>query len=281
MTPRAKWLHTLSRKDETILPERVLLKVGGSLQGQHLDSITTVLSQLERERVPVVLVHGGGPPITAALKEAGIEAPFVEGQRVTTSEAMDIVERVLVREVNQELTTALANSGFRTIGMSGAQDILHAIPVPGLGRVGQVSRVNPAPVLKILEDGLTPIIAPIGMGKDQERYNINADLAAGALAGAIEASRIVFLTDVPGIFSNFAAQELLHLTTKAELLRLQSEGRFEAGMIPKVNAVLSTLSAGVGAAYVVHGADVDAMLWAATRGPNEARDNRLGTRVIA
>ena len=281
MMASSRRLHTLWRKDETTLRGRVLLKVGGSLNGQHLDSITTVLSELHRLKVPVVLVHGGGPRITAALKEAGIQAPFVDGQRVTTIEAMDIVERVLAKEVNQELAMALANGGFRTTGMSGADDILYATGVPGLGRVGQVTRVNPAPVLKRLDEGLLPVIAPIGVGEGQERYNINADLAAGALAGAIEASRIVFLTDVPGIYSDFAAQELLHLTTKEELLRLQSEGRFEAGMIPKVNAVLSTLSAGVGAAYVVHGADADAMLWAVTSPLHETRDSRLGTRVIA
>lgn len=254
--------------------ELVVMKVGGSLGGKHLDAVTQALYALAERHAQAVLVHGGGPRITAALREASIESEFIQGQRVTSPTAMEVVERVLAVEVNRELVAALATDGISVRGLSGGEGILLAEPIPDLMRVGRVTKVNPDKVMAALESSVVPVVAPIGCDETGLRYNINADLAASALAAALHARRIVFLTDVPGIYSDFEAGELLCDATLTELCELRAAGRFSTGMIPKVEAVEAALTAGVGEAFVVHGGNPRAVFWALTCN----RDGAAGER---
>lgn len=265
-------------KGGSALSEVTVLKVGGSLQGQHTTAVVAAMEAAAAAGQHIVVVHGGGPRITAALAEAGIEAEFVEGQRVTSSSAMTVVARVLAREVNPELVATLVGAGIRAAGLVGSDGLLYAQPIPGLQRVGRVERVDSGAIVAVLGDGLVPVIAPIGRADDAGLCNINADLAASAIAGAVQAKKIIFLTDVPGIYADFAAKQLLQSTTLSALQTLRHEGKFSAGMIPKVDAVMSALAAGVPNAYVVHGADVSAVTWAVLDAPDFA-SVPLGTRV--
>lgn len=265
-------------KGGSALSDVTVLKVGGSLQGQHTTAVVAAMEAAAAAGQHIVVVHGGGPRITAALAEAGIEAEFVEGQRVTSSSAMTVVARVLAREVNPELVATLVGAGIRAAGLVGSDGLLYAQPIPGLQRVGRVERVDSGAIVAVLGDGLVPVIAPIGRAEDAGLCNINADLAASAIAGAVQAKKIIFLTDVPGIYADFAAKQLLQSTTLSALQTLRHEGKFSAGMIPKVDAVMSALAAGVPNAYVVHGADVSAVTWAVLDAPDFA-SVPLGTRV--
>lgn len=265
-------------KGGSALSEVTVLKVGGSLQGQHTTAVVAAMEAAAAAGQHIVVVHGGGPRITAALAEAGIAAEFVEGQRVTSPSAMTVVARVLAREVNPELVATLVGAGIRAAGLVGSDGLLYAQPIPGLQRVGRVERVDSGAIVAVLDDGLVPVIAPIGRADDAGLCNINADLAASAIAGAVQAKKIIFLTDVPGIYADFAAKQLLQSTTLSALQTLRHEGKFSAGMIPKVDAVMSALAAGVPNAYVVHGADVSAVTWAVLDAPDFA-SVPLGTRV--
>lgn len=261
------------------MAEWTVLKMGGSLQGAGLEALTGAIAWCQGRGQRVVVVHGGGPRISQALKESGIDLPFVDGERVTTADGMFVVERVLAREVNRELTESLQKAGIDAAGVSGAQGVLEAAPLPGRERTARVGRVVTEPLERLVACGLVPVIAPIGFDADGLSYNINADLAAGAVAGALGAGRVVFLTDVPGIYENFEAKALLTDTSAEHLEQLLRAGRFHSGMIPKVNAVLSALAAGVQTAFVVDGADARALRWAVGAGVGEFAT--AGTGVAA
>lgn len=264
------------------MAEWTVLKMGGSLQGAGLQALSAAIGWCQGNGHRVVVVHGGGPRISGALEAAGIELPFVHGERLTTPEGMAVVERVLGQEVNAELTKSLRGAGIDAVGLSGTAGTIIAAPLPGRGRTARVGRVNVRDLQHLTALGHVPVLAPIGADEQGLSYNINADLAAGAVAGALAAQRVVFLTDVPGIYENFAAKQLMTDASAAELERLLSAGRFHSGMIPKVNAVLAALTAGVQRAYVVDGTDARALQWAveaddADLGSGSDRD--FGTRV--
>lgn len=254
------------------MAEWTVLKMGGSLQGAGLEALAGAIAWCQSHQRRVVVVHGGGPRISQALRDAGIDLPFVSGERVTTPEAMAVVEHVLARDINRELTERLQSAGIDAIGLSGLDGVLEAAPLSGRGRTARVRHVNTESIELLVAEGHVPVLAPLGFdgtGYDTgtgtgagQSYNINADLAAGAVAGALGAERVVFLTDVPGIYENFEAKELLTDTSAEHLQHLLHAGRFHSGMIPKVNAVLSALAAGVQSAFVVDGADALALLWA-------------------
>ncbi|GGJ03200.1 acetylglutamate kinase [Alicyclobacillus cellulosilyticus] len=258
-----------------------VLKIGGALRDDALQAVVRAVHAARRAGDDVAVVHGGGPRITAALAEAGIELPFVDGLRLTTPEAVTVVERVLAREVNGELVAQLCAAGLPACGLSGADGILWARGLPGMQRTGEVARVEVQPVRAAWSAGHVPVLAPVGVDEHGRRYNVNADLAAAAVAGRLGARRVVFLTDVPGIYEDFAAKRLL-TDVRAERLRaLRSAGCFTAGMIPKVEAVLAAIDAGVKQVYVVDGRDEAAVTWAATdAGEAEPRPGAFpGTRV--
>jgi acetylglutamate kinase len=231
----------------------IVLKVGGSLQGKHLDVVVQSVQRAHRLGFPVVVVHGGGPAITAALAASGIQLPFRDGQRVTPAQAVHIVDHVLSHEVNPAIVRAHTQAGIGATGLSGACGVLFARPIPGLERTGEIVRVDTSPLRAALANGRVPVLSPVASDETGNLYNVNADLAASAVAAALKACKFLLFTDVPGIYADWDKKLRLTETTAAGLRQLLQSGVFHSGMIPKVKAVLQALEDGVEQAYVVQG----------------------------
>ncbi len=201
----------------------------------------------------IVIVHGGGPMISGMLKRLNIESVFKDGLRVTSDETMQVVEMVLSGAVNKSVVNLFERNGARAVGFSGKDgSCLLAEKLTGdYGQVGQVSEVDPTLFNLALASGYVPVIAPVGVSKAGETLNINADSAAGAVAGALKAHCFVLVTDVPGVLD--AAGNLQRQLSKAEVLRQIEDGVISGGMIPKVKSCLEAMERGVGRAMIVDG----------------------------
>jgi len=203
-----------------------------------------------------VVVHGGGPQIGDMLKRVGKESSFVDGLRVTDAETLDIVRMVLVGKVNREIVAAINVHGPLAVGVSGEDaSLLSAKQVsPELGFVGEVTSVNTELVDRLMGEELIPVIATIGVGDDGQAYNINADTAAAAIAGALEAEKLVYLTDIDGIRGDVAdAASLLSSVSVKEIDAFIADGTISGGMIPKVQACVAAVESGVGVAHILDG----------------------------
>ncbi len=208
-----------------------------------------------------VIVHGGGPQIGALMKRLGKEPRFVGGMRVTDEETMEIVEMVLVGRINKEIVGLINHHGGRAVGLSGkdgslirARRRLHRTPAGeevDLGRVGDVAQVDPEPLRLLDEHGFIPVIAPVGAGPDGESYNINADLVAGEVAAALQAEKLIHLTDVEGIQGG--GGDLISTLSQAEARRLVAAGVIAGGMLPKVESALRALEGGTVKAHILDG----------------------------
>jgi len=208
-----------------------------------------------------VIVHGGGPQIGALMKKLGKEPHFVGGMRVTDPETMELVEMVLVGKLNKEIVGLINVHGGRAVGLSGkdgnllrARKRLHRMPDGSsvdIGLVGEVETVN-ADMIRLLEDnGLIPVIAPVGVGAQGESYNVNADLVAGEVAAALRAEKLIHLTDVRGI--NGEDGRLVSRLTKRDAERLIKANVIEGGMLPKVESALRALEGGAAKAHIIDG----------------------------
>jgi len=206
--------------------------------------------------VKPVVVHGGGPQISALMARLGMEVEFIDGQRVTDAETVDIARMVLVGKVNRDIVAGINVHGPLAVGLSGedAGLIVASARNPGLGYVGDVAAVNPAIVTRLLANGLIPVISTIGSGPDGQAYNINADTVAGAIAEAIGAEKVVYLTDVEGLLADVDdPASLISRTSTAALSRLVADGTLRGGMIPKVAACIHAVESGVGSAHILDG----------------------------
>jgi acetylglutamate kinase len=200
------------------------------------------------------VVHGGGKAITRAMEHAGLTASFIQGLRVTDDATMEVVERVLSREINPQIATAINQLGGKARGFSGA-DIFTArkqwLRAPDgapldAGLLGEVAAVTTAPVLACLREGVTPVLSPTARGEDGRLYNCNADTAAAHLAIALRACRLIFMSDVPGVMRDPKDASTVIGQLRAEEAReLKKSGIIDKGMIPKVEAALAALQAGV------------------------------------
>jgi acetylglutamate kinase len=229
------------------LSEPLVVKVGGSLRAPE-----ELLEELARYPGPLVLVHGGGPEIGAWLDRLGLESRFQDGLRVTPPEAMEVVEMVLTA-IGKRLAGGLSRRGRRALGLSG-QDalLLQGKALPGLGRVGEVVGVDKALLRFLLEAGYTPVVSPIALDGEGP-LNVNADTAAGAVAGAL-GWPAVFLTDVEGVYQDPKdPRTRFPRLTPEEASRLRAEGVVQGGMIPKVEAVLFALRQGAPWAAIARG----------------------------
>ena len=208
-----------------------------------------------------VIVHGGGPQIGALMKKLGKEPRFVGGMRVTDPETMELVEMVLVGKLNKEIVGLINVHGGRAVGLSGkdgnllrARKRLHRMPDGSsvdIGLVGEVETVN-ADMIRLLEDnGLIPVIAPVGVGAQGESYNVNADLVAGEVAAALRAEKLIHLTDVRGI--NGEDGRLVSRLTRRDAERLIKANVIEGGMLPKVESALRALEGGAAKAHIIDG----------------------------
>ncbi|HKJ00253.1 MAG TPA: acetylglutamate kinase [bacterium] len=210
-----------------------------------------------------VVVHGGGPGVSRAMKAMGQEAVFVDGLRVTTKEGLAVTEMVLSGSINKEIVALLTAQGGRAVGISGKDGptVLarkhHDAKGVDLGYVGEIEHVDPTLVRLLLEQGFIPVISPIGIGRDGTTYNINADSTASRIAGALKAEKMIFMTDVDGVLKD---GQLVSALTKIEALDLIDRGVISGGMVPKVEAMLHCLNAGVGSATIINGGEHHAII---------------------
>ena len=210
-----------------------------------------------------VIVHGGGPQIGRTLEKLGVQSTFVDGLRVTDDQTMDVVEMVLGGTVNREIVALIQQAGGRAIGLTGNDgDMIRVTRRThadrDLGRVGQVRGVDPAPITAVADAGYVPVIAPIGVDDDGVTHNVNGDEAAGAVAQALHAEKLILLTDVEGVLD--AKGVLIPQLTIAEARKHITEGTIRGGMIPKIECCISALEAGVSRTHIIDGRIVHAIL---------------------
>lgn len=224
-----------------------LIKISGHEldDAQFLETFATAIAAAAA-RESLVIVHGGGKEISTLQTRLGIVPQMVEGQRVTDAESLTVVEMVLAGVINKRLVRLLVNAGVDALGMSGVDRGLIragrlAHPSIDYGFTGMVESVNGDALLSLLEAGIVPVIAPVALGGDHN-YNVNADVAAGALAAAVSADRLVFLSNVEGVLRGGA---LIPTLTRAEAETMIADGTIFGGMIPKVRTALAALEEGV------------------------------------
>jgi acetylglutamate kinase len=220
-----------------------------------------------------VIVHGGGPQIGKVLDQMGIKSSFVDGLRVTDGETMDVVEMVLVGKVNKEIVSLINHYGGNAVGVSGKdgslinakklkltrQTIPHHPPeIIDIGMVGDVEAIDTQLVKSLEAERFIPVIAPVGVGKEGETYNINADTVAGAMAAALQAEKLILMTDVEGVKDK--QDRLIPTLNAKEVKRLSSSKIIKGGMLPKVNCCLNALKDGVGKAHIIDGRVEHALL---------------------
>ena len=238
--------------------EKIVIKYGGSAQTSETlkEQFAQDIVLLHLVGMKPIVVHGGGKSITDLLTQLGVETTFVDGQRVTTKEVMRIAEMVLSGQINKEIVSLLDNHGSKAIGISGKDGgFLRGMPkdFENFGYTGRIEHVNPEIVNNIIEDGAIPVIAPIAGSSTMGHpgFNINADLAASKIAVAMEARKVLFLTDTPGVLD----KEMNLITNlsieKTEALKL--DGTIQGGMVPKVDACIEALRGGVKKAHIIDG----------------------------
>ena len=261
--------------------ETVVIKYGGHAMGDEevakLFAADAVLMKMLG--VHPVIVHGGGPQISAMLERAGVKSTFIDGLRVTDAATMDIAEMVLSGAINKEIanwiTLAGAEADVRGVGLSGKDARLITVEkvkrsrkapdsdeeqMVDLGFVGEPKTIDPKLIHALItaEDDYIPVVAPIGVSETGETYNINADTVAGALAGALNAKRMLLLTDVAGVLD--AKGELMRQMTVAEARKAIADGVATGGMIPKLETAIAAVEAGVEAVVILDGRRPHAML---------------------
>lgn len=253
----------------------VVVKLGGHAMGEQslMDDFARDVALMKQCGVHPIVVHGGGPQIGEMLKRLAIKSEFIDGLRVTDAATVEVVEMVLAGRINKEIVSAINRQGGRAVGLSGkdaslivAEKLLRRVRDPDsnierqldLGFVGRPAAVNPDVLNAFKESDFIPVVAPVGMGRNGETFNINGDTAAGAIAGAMQASRLLLLTDVPGVKGS--DDRVIEEMTEAEARELIANGVISGGMIPKVETALDALSQGVGAVVILDGRTPHAVL---------------------
>jgi len=236
----------------------IVIKYGGSAQTspELKAKFAEDIALLHTVGMKPVVVHGGGKSITELLNDLKIDTEFIDGQRVTTKEVMRIAEMVLSGEVNKDIVSLLNSQGAKAIGISGKDaDFIKAVPKDSVkfGYTGVIDSIDPSIVYNILDDGFIPVIAPIASGGQigHPGFNINADLAASKIAVALNARKVLFLTDTPGVLDK--QKKLLNTLTIEQVAKLKEDGTIVGGMVPKVDACVEALRGGVKKAHIIDG----------------------------
>ncbi|QSF44724.1 acetylglutamate kinase [Paenibacillus tianjinensis] len=255
-----------------------VMKCGGSTLAALPDSFFEDLRELQGSGVQPVIVHGGGPAISGNLAKLGIESSFVNGLRVTTEEVLDVVEMTLAGSINKAIVRRIQGSGGQALGLSGVDgNLITARPVANsdeVGQVGEVTEVKAEIVKGILALGYIPVIAPIGVDAGGQRYNINADTAAGAVASFVESPSMIVVTDVPGIMRTIDDEKVvLPSVTVTEIEELIASGEIYGGMIPKVRAAMDCIQGSVSEVVIVDGKEPQVL-------SRVLSGEKLGTRII-
>jgi acetylglutamate kinase len=261
--------------------QTVVVKIGGAaLDDPVLASLVAEdLALMALVGMNLVVVHGGGPQVTEAMTAAGIEPSFVGGLRVTGAAAIDVVRRVLVGSINPDLTSRLCRAGLSAVGLSGFDGrLIAATQTTGpqgedVGRVGRVAGVDPGLLESLLSDGHTPVIASVAPDEEGAALNVNADEIAGAIAGSLGAAKLVYLTNVEGLYRDFGDSGSLVSELKLDELEDVAE-RMSEGMRPKAASAIAALRAGVGKVHILDGRIEHALL------VEVFTDRGIGTQVL-
>jgi acetylglutamate kinase len=242
--------------------KHVVIKYGGNamLSDDLTETILQDITLLKYVGVHPILVHGGGPEINSLLSRLDIQPQFHKGLRVTDLQTMDIVQMVLSGKINKDIVARLNCMGAKAIGLSGKDaSLIKAVksqPVDGvdLGYVGNVTSINTKLLRLLSEDEYIPVVAPVGVGADGESYNINADTVAGDIAAALNAEKLMFLTDIDGICRDPSdPASLIFAITVDEIERLIADGTITGGMLPKVAACTNAINRGVKRTHILNG----------------------------
>jgi len=251
----------------------IVVKFGGHAMKDENGNFAKAISAAQNAGEQVVVVHGGGPQIDAALDAQGIVSAWVGGFRVTTQEIFDVVEDVLVNQVGPDVAATLGKAGIKaqaisartlpTVIASRRTHLIDGTPAD-LGFVGNVEKVNPSALLELLNQGVIPVVAPVSSDVDLiTGLNVNADFAAAAIAASLEASSLIVMTDVAGIYRNWPDKDsLIESISASELESIKTN--FADGMAPKVQAALDALSYGAKAVRIIDGTDSDSFASALT-----------------
>jgi len=267
----------------------VVVKYGGHAMVDETlkESFAKDVCLLRYVGIRIVVVHGGGPQINTVLDRMGIQAKFADGMRITDDETMDIVEMVLCGSVNSSIVSMICKHGGRAVGVSGKDDrCLYARrmsevqpsedergrPRVDLGRVGQIEHVNARLIQELIDNNVIPVTAPIASDRDGNALNVNADDAAGNLASALGASKLLLMTDVAGVKTK--SGELIHSLTAREVENLIAEGVISGGMIPKVRCAVQAVTDHVEKAHIIDGRVQHALLL------EILTDRGVGTEIV-
>lgn len=225
-----------------------------------------------------VVVHGGGPEVSKVIQSLGQEVTFVDGLRVTTAENLKVAEMVLSGNLNKEIIAHLQTFGGKAVGLSGKDGNLiqadkkkHASGID-LGYVGTIRQINPELLHLLIREQFIPVVSPIGMGSSGETYNINADTVAAAIAVALEARKVIFMTDVDGVLSD--GKELISYLDTATAENLIANKVISGGMVPKIQAALDCVQANVRSAHIINGTDPHSVI------AELFTDQGIGTQIV-
>jgi len=250
----------------------IVIKYGGNAmtEAQLKESFASDVVLLKLVGMNPVIVHGGGPQIDELLKKVGKKGEFVQGMRVTDAETMDVVEMVLGGQVNKDIVSLINRHGGRAVGLTGKDGgFIRArkLKVRGdsdseklidIGHVGEVEAIDPEVVQVLTAQNFVPVIAPVGIGKNGESYNINADLVAGKVAEILKAEKLVVLTNTPGVLDKHG--ELLTGLTAKKIDELFADGTISGGMLPKIGSALDAVKNGVNSCHIIDGRVEHALL---------------------
>jgi acetylglutamate kinase len=245
----------------------LVVKYGGSamLDEALKRAVMTDIVLMRYVGINPILVHGGGPEVSEAMRRMGKEPAFVGGLRVTDAETMEIVEMVLAGKTNKSIVAHLNSEGAQAVGLSGKDANLLVAEKEtrrgDIGFVGRITGVNPGIIHTLTRGGYIPVISSVAIGADGAAYNVNADTAAGALAAALGATKLILMTDVEGLYRDFADKDsLLSEMTAEEAREMIASGAADKGMIPKLEACLTALEGGVERAHIIDGRRPHALL---------------------
>jgi len=250
----------------------VVVKYGGNAMTDETlrQSFARDVVLLKLVGINPVIVHGGGPQIDDQLRKVGKKGEFVQGMRVTDAETMDVVEMVLGGQVNTDIVNLINQNGGRAVGLSGTDGplirarkmLMRDKDNPGelidIGQVGEVEAIDPEVIEVLTAQNFVPVIAPVGVGKDGESYNINADLVAGKLAEILKAEKLVVLTNTPGVLDKNG--NLLTGLTAKKIDALFADGTISGGMLPKIGSALEAVKNGVNSCHIIDGRVEHALL---------------------
>jgi acetylglutamate kinase len=244
-----------------------VIKYGGAAQvkAELKESFAKDIVMLNFIGIRTAIVHGGGPKISAMMEKMGKKPKFVQGQRVTDEETMDIVEMVLGGLVNKEIVSLINSHGGKAVGLSGKDgglikakkkliknsDRTGVEEIIDLGLVGEVTNIDPQILISLKNEGFIPVVSPVGVGPKGETLNINADYVAAAVAAALKAEKFILLTDVPGILDR--NEKIISTLKKTQIKKLVENGTITGGMLPKVQACLKALEGGVAKTHIIDG----------------------------